>query len=90
VALGAYYPFLRTDFTPYVGGKVKYGYFSYGGNGSAGVALEPTFGMLLGRTSSVQIRAELGYFVDTFSEDPKLGGDARVSHGLELTVGLGF
>lgn len=93
VGLGAYYPFFRTDFTPYVGGKIKYGYFSYGGSGSAGVSLEPTFGILLGRTSSVQVRAEVGYFVDTFPESPKASSnvtDDRVSHGLALTVGLGF
>src|SRR3569623_1151903 len=93
VGLGAYYPFFRTDFTPFIGGKVKYGYFSYGGSGSAGVSLEPTFGMLLGRTSSVQVWAEVGYFVDTFAESPKASSsvtDDRVSHGLALTVGLGF
>lgn len=98
VALGAYYPFFRTDFTPYLGGNVKYGYFSYGGTGSAGVSLQPTFGILLGRTSSVQVRAEVGYFVDTFSEAshpvPNGAGGVitseRFSHGLAMTVGLGF
>lgn len=93
VGLGAYYPFFRTDFTPFVGGKIKYGYFTYGGSGSAGVSLEPTFGVLLGRTSSVQMRAEVGYFVDTFPESPKATSSVtedRVSHGLALTVGLGF
>jgi len=93
VGLGAYYPFFRTDFTPYLGGKIKYGYFNYGGNGSAGVSVEPTIGVLLGRTSSVQVRAEVGYFVDTFPESPKYSSsvtDDRVSHGVALTVGLGF
>jgi len=93
VGLGAYYPFFRTDFTPYLGGKIKYGYFNYGGSGSAGVSVEPTFGLLLGRTSSVQVRAEVGYFVDTFSESPKDTSsitEDRVSHGVAVTVGLGF
>jgi hypothetical protein len=93
VGLGAYYPFFRTDLTPYLGGKIKYGYFNYGGSGSAGVSLEPTFGMLLGRTSSVQVRAEVGYFIDTFAESPKATSSVtedRVSHGVALTVGLGF
>ena len=94
VSLGGYYPFLREDFTPYVGGKVKYGYFSFGGNGSSGLLVEPTFGVLLGRTSSVQLRAELGYFVTAFAESAKvtndLSGSERVSHGPSLTVGLGF
>jgi len=94
VALGAYYPFSRADFTPYLGGKVKYGYFRFGGDGSAGVSLEPTFGLLLGRTSSVQVRAELGYFVDTFQEATKDVAGAtptdHLAHGLELAVGIGF
>ena len=94
VALGAYYPFSRTDFTPYLGGKVKYGYFRFGGDGSAGVSLEPTFGLLLGRTSSVQVRAELGYFVDTFEEStkdvPGVAPSDHLVHGLELAVGIGF
>jgi hypothetical protein len=102
VSLGGYYPFLREDFTPYVGGKVRYGYFSFGGAGSAGLALEPTFGVLLGRTSSVQLRAEVGYFVSAFAEDVQVPvnyqsitqltstGENRVSHGPSLTVGLGF
>jgi hypothetical protein len=93
VGLGAYYPFFRTDFTPYLGGKIKYGYFSYGGSGSAGVSLEPTFGILLGRTSTVQIRAEVGYFVDTFAESPKANStvtEDRTSHGVAVTVGIGF
>jgi hypothetical protein len=98
VSLGGYYPFLREDFTPYLGGKVRYGYFSFGGAGSAGLALEPTFGILLGRTSSVQLRAEVGYFVSAFAEDVQTTvnyqtmttGADRVSHGPSLTVGLGF
>ena len=100
VSLGGYYPFLREDFTPYVGGKVRYGYFSFGGAGSAGLVLEPTFGVLLGRTSSVQLRAEVGYFLAAFAEDAKTtfngttyvptGSGDRVSHGPSLTVGLGF
>lgn len=96
VALGAYYPLFRDDFTPYLGAKVKYGFFRYGGSGSAGLAIEPTFGVLLGRTSSVQIRAELGYFIDTFSENANstdgisAPGPSRLSTGVALTVGLGF
>jgi hypothetical protein len=96
VSLGGYYPFFRDDFTPYLGGKVKYGYFSFGGNGSAGVTVEPTVGILLGRTSSVQMRAEVGYFIDTFSEAAKStdgagsSGPSKVSTGIALTVGLGF
>jgi len=97
LSLGAYYPFIRSDFTPYLGGVVKYGAVSLGGTGSSGLVLEPTLGMLLGRLSSVQMRAQVGYFVDTFTEAP-IGatgdgaGSARehLGHGFVLTVGLGF
>ncbi|MEP6654654.1 MAG: hypothetical protein ABJA82_14930 [Myxococcales bacterium] len=98
ISLGAYYPFLRTDFTPYAGAVVRYAALTLGGTGSSGLILQPTAGILLGRLSSVQLRAELGYFVDTFAEaeksdpvqSPGSPGSDHVSHGFVLTVGLGF
>ena len=39
-----------------------------GGAGASGLPLQPTFGILLGRLSSVQIRVEVGYFFNTFGE----------------------
>jgi hypothetical protein len=67
-ALGAYYPLLREDFTPYIGGEIRWAELQLGGSGASGMIVQPTAGILLGRLSSVQIRAELGYFFDTFGE----------------------
>jgi hypothetical protein len=68
-ALGAYYPLLREDFTPYIGGQIRWAELQAGGSGASGLILQPTIGILLGRLSSVQIRVEGGYFFDTFGED---------------------
>jgi len=67
-AIGAYYPFLREDFTPYIGGQIRWAEMQLGGSGASGATLQPTFGILLGRLYSTQIRAEVGYFFNTFGE----------------------
>jgi hypothetical protein len=100
-AIGGYYPFLREDFTPYVGGIMRIAYMNFGGNGAGGLVFQPTAGVLLGRLSSVQLRAELGYFVDSFGEYGTTttiqGGqqtttttDRHYAHGLVFNVGIGF
>lgn len=96
--IGGYYPFLREDFTPYLGGVVRWAYMDFGGNGASGIVFQPTVGILLGRLSSVQLRADVGYFFNTFGESPVVGpGQAlavaptkHYSNGLAVTVGLGF
>jgi hypothetical protein len=59
--------------------------------------LQPTAGVLLGRLSSVQLRGEVGYFVDLFGEQEKydyatatLPSGKHYSHGFLLNVGIGF
>ena len=97
-AIGGYYPLLREDFTPYFGGVVRWAYMDLGGAGAGGITFQPTAGILLGRLSSVQLRAEAGYFVNSFAErsdttavvgDPT-STSGRYSHGINFTVGLGF
>jgi hypothetical protein len=90
IALGGYYPLTRNDFAPYVGATVKFAHVSFGGTGSNGLILQPTAGLLLGRTSSVQMRAELGYFIDSFAEANSTDGSEHLSHGISFNVGLGF
>jgi hypothetical protein len=98
VSLGAYYPFSREDFTPYIGGAVKWSSMQLGGvEGAQGLTLQPTLGILLGRLSTVQIRGEVGYFFNTYGEreqriatstgtaEPK-----HFNHGLMISAGLGF
>jgi hypothetical protein len=96
-AIGGYYPFLREDFTPYVGGLVRWAYMNLGGDGAGGLSLQPTFGILVGRLSSVQLRADVGYFFNTFGELPAPNAQGAAAtccrhfgQGTVLTVGLGF
>ena len=103
VGIGGYYPFKRTNFTPYTGAALAYSISNFGGAGGHGLRLTPAFGVLFGRLSTVQIRAELGYFINTFgerdnqtsrflgpNEAPQDPGGKTYSHGPQVTVGLGF
>ena len=97
-AIGAYYPLLRDDFTPYIGGVVRWAYMNLGGKGAGGLVLQPTAGILLGRLSSVQLRGEVGYFFNTFGEQesqPQVTqtGTYAVKHyssGFVFSIGIGF
>jgi hypothetical protein len=97
-AIGAYYPLLREDFTPYVGAQVRWASMQLGGQGASGMILQPTAGLLLGRLSSVQVRAEVGYFFNTFAELEVASPSGTTvpnpprhySDGFVFSVGLGF
>ncbi len=100
-ALGAYYPLLREDFTPYVGGQIRWAEMSLGGSGASGLTVQPTIGILLGRLSSVQIRVEAGYFFNTFGESGSShydstgtfvtgNTDRHYGRGFVLSGGIGF
>jgi hypothetical protein len=102
LGIGGYYPFLRKNITPYVGGGAAWSASSLGGIGASGVRLNGSFGMLIGRLWSVQCRGELGYFVNLFGErsyDDRYQVPAGTtvpaqktaySHGPMFTLGLGF
>jgi hypothetical protein len=96
-AIGGFYPFLREDFTPYFGGVVRWAYMNLGGDGAGGISVQPTLGLLMGRLSTVQLRADVGYFINTFGElpsPPPQGATAtccrKFGQGLVFTLGLGF
>jgi hypothetical protein len=100
-ALGAYYPLLREDFTPYVGGQVRWAEMELGGGGAGGITLQPTVGLLLGRLSSAQIRVEAGYFFNTYGETRSsyydasgnyvaAGGEKHYGNGFVFSAGIGF
>ncbi len=100
-SIGGYYPLLREDFTPYLGGVVRWAHLNLGGQGANGIMLQPTVGVLLGRLSSVQLRGEVGYFINTFGEPEKKAistgpypeyedGPKSYAHGLVLSIGLGL
>jgi len=75
---------------------------NFGGNGSSGLVFQPTLGILLGRLSSVQLRADLGYFINSFGEygtsTTIVNGqqvqaatvDRHYAHGMVINVGIGF
>ena len=92
IGIGGYYPFSRQNFTPYIGGSVAYALGDLG----HGLRVQPSFGFLFGRISTVQFRGEIGYFINTFGErasDPLTSeavGEKYYSHGPQFSVGLGF
>jgi len=97
VAIGAYYPFGRETLTPYVGGGLAWSAAHYGGAGKSGIVLHGSAGLIFGRLSNVQLRGEVGYFVDTFAESETttdysmpVGTRAHYSHGPKLSLGIGF
>jgi hypothetical protein len=70
-----------------------------GGSGAGGITFQPTAGVLLGRLSSVQLRADVGYFFNTFGEAPNLNTSGTTtaidrakhySHGFTFDIGIGF
>jgi len=99
IGIGGYYPFSRGNITPYLGSALAYSFTDFGGAGASGLRIQPTFGVLLGRLSTVQVRGQIGYFFNTFGErDTASPAFAEVpsnapkhyAHGPAITVGLGF
>jgi hypothetical protein len=73
-SLGAYYPFLRGDITPYLGGALIYEWGSTGAeSGGSGLALRPAAGLVVGRLAEVKLRVDAGYQVNTFEERDAMG-----------------
>ncbi len=81
IGVGGYYPFRRGDVTPYLGSALRYSSAEYMGKTANGLIVQPTVGLLLGRLSSVQFRAEFGYAINTAG---------RNASGPALTLGIGF
>ncbi len=86
--LGAYYPFLPGNVTPYAGGGLKIGWTSFGGDGAFGVMPYGAVGLLVGRVWYPQLRVELSWFFNTSREER--AGDTARANGPMLTLGLGF
>jgi len=100
LALAGYYPFSDTDTTPYLGGGLALSglstvtestcpadgpcYEDLAGEDESGMSFFVSGGVLIGRTSTVSIRPEIGYFMGTYSLDGK------VVHGARFGLTLGF
>jgi hypothetical protein len=96
IGIGAYYPFARQDTTPYVGLAARFSGSDFGGAGASGLTVQPTLGFLLGRLSTVQLRADVGYFVNTYSErsddfnQQGITSSRHLTHGPSISIGAGF
>jgi hypothetical protein len=94
LGLGAYYPLSRADLTPYLGGGLRWATLDLGDGGGSGLQVYGSLGLLLGRLSSVQIRADLSYFVNTFER--RRGDDLpyetahTAAQGVTFGIGIGF
>lgn len=93
LGLGAYYPLSKANTTPFFGGAVRWAE-GVGGDGS-GIQLAAVGGMLLGRLSTVQLRGDVQYFVNTFESRDRYHAtatapDEAVAHGFLFNVGIGF
>lgn len=92
VGLGSYYPLSQENTAPYVGGGLRYGVSDYGGDasdGGDGVSVHASAGVLIGRLTTVQLRGQLDYFFNLFSERLPTG-ETVSSNGLVASFGIGF
>jgi hypothetical protein len=87
--LGVYRPLSKSNLSPYVGGALSYAWASGLGADDAGLALRATGGLLFGRLSNVQIRAELSVFATLFERQVAVGEAVR-DYGPMVSVGIGF
>jgi hypothetical protein len=88
--LGAYYPFLPGNVTPYAGGGLKLAWTSFGGDGAFGLIPFVAGGVLVGRHWYPQIRVEVGWFLAAAREAKGGVGDGVRSNGPMGTFGLAF
>ena len=90
VALGAYYPFSRSNTTLYLGGGIRYGAADYGNESQSGIGGFGGAGVLFGRLSTVQLRGEVMYFQNLFSSTNNEGSDGVHTGGIMASAGIGF
>lgn len=86
--LSAYVPLSRSDLSPYLGGGVDWMAAHTQGETDAGLAVRAAGGVLIGRTSTVQLRLEAGWRFSLFRMEVE--GDRQRIQGPFLTAGVGF
>jgi hypothetical protein len=91
--LGGYYPLTQTAVSPYLGGGLSLSSLNPDeGNSDGGLGAFLGAGLFVARTSSVNLRADLRYVINTY----KTGGDSYspddddLGHGMLFAVGLNF
>ena len=93
--VGVYYPLSATTVSPYVGGALRWSAATFGGAGASGISPEATLGLIVGRTSSSQLRVQMSYFFDLFAEQPSAtttttapGGSGTYVNGIIFSLGF--
>lgn len=81
---GAYVPFTKGNLAPYAGGGLRYGTTRFLGSWGNGLQANVAGGVLVGRLSTVQIRGEVSWFYDLYTN----AGEKR--HGLLWSAGVAF
>lgn len=84
VGFGAYLPLSRGNLAPYLGAGLKYAWTRFEGSHNSGLQPHLVAGGILGRLSSVQLRAEAAWFQDLFTTNGKK------ANGLLWTVGVAY
>jgi hypothetical protein len=86
--IGLYLPLSRENVTPYVGAGLGWGVAHHWDRTNAGLIARAAGGVIIGRLSNVQIRAEAGYRFALFRIEVQ--GERRTVQGPFLSVGLGL
>lgn len=85
--IGGFIPLTDSAVAPYVGGGISLSRLDPdSGRGAGGLGLFAGGGVLLARTSSVNVRADLRYLVNTY----QTGWDEELGHGVLFAGGLNF
>jgi hypothetical protein len=88
LGMGVYYPFSKSNVSPYLGVGAAWARTHFGGEPASGLQGRVLGGLLLGRLSTVAVKVELGWFVNAYSERELVTGrEARGEGGL-ATIAL--
>jgi hypothetical protein len=90
IGIGAYYPFMRGNVAPYVGGGLAYSWADHGGVGGEGIAFRAGGGLIVGRLSTVLFRLDGGLVLDVFTVSETASGKEHYAWGPQLSLGLAF
>jgi hypothetical protein len=81
---GGYLPLTQGNFAPYLGGGLRYAWASYGHGWGNGFQPYLETGIILGRLSSVSLRAQVDWWWNAF------GSGGRNANGPALSLGVQF
>lgn len=94
IDLGGYYPLTDTTVSPYVGGGLSLSRTSPDeGHDAGGLGVFAGGGVLLARTSSVNVRVDVRYLLNTYETGGSWDDDSsgrELGHGLLFGAGLNF